>query len=84
MRIRKKEGKIHTEWYQKRCASRNCCHVRSDMDYSTKRNFISNMEERIRQVNGEKEKAQEGIEIFHERLRRNEYNKKMLKYRRRD
>ena len=40
------------------------------------------MEERIRQVNSEKEKAEEGIEIFHEQLRRNGYDKRMLKYRR--
>ena len=82
MRIRKKEGKIYTEWYQKSCASGNYCHARSDVDYSTKRNFISNMEERIRQVNSGKEKAEEGIEVFHEQLRRNGYDKRMLKYRR--
>ena len=52
------------------------------MDYSTKRNFISNMEERIRQVNSEKEKAEESIEVFHEQLRRNGYDMRMLKYRR--
>ena len=54
------------------------------MDYSTKRNFISNMEERIRQVNSEKEKAEEGIEGFHEQLRRNGYDKRMSKYRRKE
>jgi len=81
MRIKKKEGKIYTEWYQKSCASGNYCHARSDVDYSTKRNFIRNMEERIRQVSSEKEKAEEGITVFHEQLRRNGYDKRRLKLR---
>jgi len=64
MRIRK-GGKIYTEWYQKSCESGNYCHAMSDVNYSTKRNFISNAEERIRKVSTEKEKAEEGIEVSH-------------------
>jgi len=81
IRIRKKEGKIYTEWYRKTCASGNYCHGRSDVDYSTKRNFINDMEERIAQVKREKEKAEERS---HEQLRKNGYDKRRLKFRMRD
>jgi len=40
------------------------------------------MEERIRQVNSEKEKAEEGIEIFHDQLRRSGEDVEVQKERR--
>jgi hypothetical protein len=83
MRIRREKGKIYTEWYQKDCASGNYCHAKSDVDYSTKKNFINNMEDRIREVNSDKGKAEEGIDVFHEQLRKCGYDKRMLEYRRR-
>lgn len=79
MTIEKKGGEMKTRWFQKECAAEVYCHKRSDVDKSTKRNFITNMVRRINMLEEEEEGRRKSVENFYEQLEKNGYNRKEIK-----
>jgi hypothetical protein len=74
LRIEKtKEGNFKTSWHQKDCAAGIFCHRRSDVDDSTKRNFIENMEKKIERINTSEEQKRKDIARLWKQLRQNGY-----------
>jgi hypothetical protein len=70
---RTREGKYETSWYQKECAAGIYCHRRSDVDDSSKKNFIKNMEKKIERINTNEKQKRKDIERFWNQLRQNGY-----------
>ena len=52
----KREERTSTKWFRKKEDSGIMCNWRSDVDRSTKRNIVNNLEEKIEKLTEEREK----------------------------